>query len=60
MFAPSKLLWALIGLILTIGSTWLEAFVFKVPWGAWWNGSGGGLEVYSLGVSFQVGAALFT
>ncbi|MEL6469230.1 MAG: biotin transporter BioY [Cyanobacteria bacterium J06623_4] len=60
MFAPSEPLWALIGLILTIGSTWLEAFMFKVPWGAWWSGSGGGLEVYSLGVTFQVGAALFT
>lgn len=52
MFGASELLWALIGLILTIGSTWLEAFVFGVE--------AGGLEYYSLGVTFQVGAALFT
>ncbi|MEL6813386.1 MAG: biotin transporter BioY [Cyanobacteria bacterium J06598_3] len=52
MFGASELLWALIGLILTIGSTWLEAFVFSVE--------AGGLEFYSLGVTFQVGAALFT
>lgn len=58
MFAPSELLWALIGLILTIGSTWLEAFVFRVPLGS--LQSGGGLEFYSLGVTYQVGAALFT
>ncbi|MGC1307595.1 MAG: biotin transporter BioY [Phormidesmis sp.] len=59
MFALSELVWALIGLILTIGSTWLEAFVFKVP-GSLWRLEGGGLELYSLGVTFQVGAALFT
>ena len=56
MFAPSELLWALIGLILTIGSTWLEAFGFTIPL----NEQGGGLEFYSLGVTFQVGAVLFT
>ncbi len=59
MFAPSELLWALIGLILTIGSTWLEAFGFAIP-SAWLRLEGGGLSFYSLGVSFQVGAALFT
>ncbi|MGD1897605.1 MAG: biotin transporter BioY [Phormidesmis sp.] len=52
MFAPAELLWAFIGLILTIGSTWVEAFAFTVP-------SGGGLETYSLGVTFQFGVALF-
>ena len=59
MFAPFELLWALIGLILTIGSTWLEAFVIGMPL-SWWQGEGGGVAFYSLGVSFQVGAALFT
>ena len=49
-----ELLWALIGLILTIGGTWVEAFGFSVPV------EGGGLGFYSLGVTFQVGAALFT
>ena len=52
MFKAYELLWALIGLILTIGSTWLEAFVFGLR--------PGGLEFYSLGVTFQVGAALLT
>ncbi|MGB7249417.1 MAG: biotin transporter BioY [Phormidesmis sp.] len=59
MFAPSELLWALIGLILTIGSTWLEAFVVGMPL-SWWQGEGGAVAFYSLGVTFQVGAALFT
>lgn len=59
VFAASELLWALIGLLLTIGSTWLEAFVFSVPLSSLGSG-GGNLEFYSLGVTFQVGAALFT
>jgi biotin transport system substrate-specific component len=56
VFAPSELLWALIGLILTIGSTWIEAFgVGVLP-------SGDGVAFYapSLEVSVQIGAVLFT
>ncbi|MBE9067135.1 biotin transporter BioY [Leptolyngbya cf. ectocarpi LEGE 11479] len=53
MFATAELLWALIGLILTIGGTWLEVFMTTGPWD--WAG---GIEVFSLGVSFQVGAVL--
>lgn len=55
MFYPLDVLWATIGLALTIFATWLEAYV-PVPWRQ------GTLEiqVYSLGVSFQVGAVLFT
>ncbi|EDX87197.1 BioY family [Synechococcus sp. PCC 7335] len=60
MFAPSELLWAVIGLILTIGCTWIEAFVFGLPISEWLQGEGGGIEAISLGVSFQVGAVLFT
>ncbi|MEO1402220.1 MAG: biotin transporter BioY [Cyanobacteria bacterium J06635_1] len=56
MFAPAELLWALIGLILTIGATWLEVFVTNAPW-AWFQS---GMQFYSLKVSFQVGAVLFT
>jgi biotin transport system substrate-specific component len=56
VFAPIELLWAMIGLILTIGATWLEVFVTNVPW-AW---AQDGMQFYSLGVSFQVGAVLFT
>ncbi|HEY9643414.1 MAG TPA: biotin transporter BioY [Coleofasciculaceae cyanobacterium] len=53
MTAPTQLLWALIGLILTIGGTLLEAFIAS-PLGLWGQGS----QVYSLGVSCQVGAVL--
>ena len=59
MFAPSELIWALVGLILTIGCTWIEAFVFNLQVGEWLQGKGGGLEITSIGVSFQVGAVLF-
>ncbi|MEM1241192.1 MAG: biotin transporter BioY [Cyanobacteria bacterium P01_H01_bin.26] len=55
MFATAELLWALIGLILTIGGTWLEVFITNGPW-TWGNG----VDVFSLGVSFQVGAVLLT
>jgi biotin transport system substrate-specific component len=53
VFATAELLWALIGLILTIGGTWLEVFITSGPW-SW----GTGVELFSLGVSFQVGAVL--
>ncbi|MBX2866089.1 MAG: biotin transporter BioY [Leptolyngbyaceae cyanobacterium MAG.088] len=53
MFATAELLWALIGLIFTIGGTWLEVFITTGPWD-WGNG----IDVLSLGVSFQVGAVL--
>lgn len=59
MFALSELVWAFIGLLLTIGSTWIEAFVFKVPTSIG-PFDGGSLEPQSLGVTFQVSAALFT
>ncbi|MEL6352338.1 MAG: biotin transporter BioY [Cyanobacteria bacterium J06627_28] len=59
MFSVSELVWALIGLILTIGSTWLEAFTF-VPLFSWRDAADSGIDVASLGVTFQVGAALFT
>ena len=59
MRALFVLLWALIGLILTIGSTWLEAFSLGLPLGDLLRGESGSW-VSSLQVSFQVGAALFT
>ena len=59
MRAPFVLLWALIGLILTIGSTWLEAFALGVPIGDLIRGEPGEW-ISSLKVSFQVGGALFT
>lgn len=54
--SPLDLLWALIGLILTITATWSEAFITNGPW-AW---TATGIQLYSLGVSFQVGAVLLT
>jgi biotin transport system substrate-specific component len=56
VLAPFELLWALIGLVLTIVATWMEAFTVNPPWD--WGQTG--LAVVSLGVSFQVGAVLLT
>ena len=56
VFSPLDILWAVIGLVLTITATWLEAFITNAPWN--WNTAG--VQIYSLGVSFQVGAVLLT
>lgn len=50
----TELLWALIGLILTIGGTLLEASITDPPW-AWANGN---IPLHSLGVSYQIGAVM--
>jgi biotin transport system substrate-specific component len=47
-------MWALIGLILTIGGTLLEAFITSPPW-SW---AQHGVQVHSLGVTCQIGAVL--
>lgn len=52
--APNELLWALIGLLLTIGGTFLEAFVTNPPW----HWSEQGIHTVSLGVTYQIGAVL--
>jgi biotin transport system substrate-specific component len=54
MAFSTELLWALIGLLLTIGGTFLEAFLaMPTPqWGA------ANLHTHSLGVSYQIGAVL--
>lgn len=54
MSAPTELLWALIGLILTIGGTFLEAFITTPPW----NWGDHGVQAQSLGVTCQIGAVL--
>ncbi|BAZ52469.1 BioY protein [Nostoc sp. NIES-4103] len=55
MFAASnQLLWSMIGLLLTMGGTLLEARGVTFPW-SW---SQHGIQTYSLGVSCQVGAVL--
>ena len=50
VFSPLELLWAFIGLILTIGGTFIEAFVAGVPF-SW-------ATPVSLGVNWQIGAVL--
>lgn len=54
MIAPTDLLWALIGLILTIGGTFLQASITNPPW-SWWHD---GLQPYALGITYQIGAVL--
>jgi biotin transport system substrate-specific component len=53
---PIQFLWALAGLLLTIGGTFLEAFATTPPW-AW---TGQGIKTVSLGVTYQIGAVLLT
>ncbi|NJK38392.1 MAG: biotin transporter BioY [Oscillatoriales cyanobacterium RM1_1_9] len=55
MTPPFELLWAIIGVLLTIGGTFLPAFVADPIW--FWQQRG--VQVYSLGVTFQIGAVLF-
>lgn len=52
---PEIILWAAIGLILTIGGTFVQAYTVAAPW--FWRG---GIEVTTLGVSYQIGAVLLT
>ncbi|MDJ0844524.1 biotin transporter BioY [Crocosphaera sp.] len=52
----NELLWAIIGLLLTIFSTFVEAFVTNMPW-TW---AQQGVNSMPLGVTFQVGAVLLT
>lgn len=52
--APYQLLWSLIGLLLTIGGTFLEAYVTSSPW----NWRQDGIHTLSLGVTCQIGAVL--
>ena len=51
---PEILLWIMVGLILMIGSTFLEASIISTPW--FWNNNSAVTQ--SLGVSFQIGAVL--
>ncbi|GAB4547595.1 MAG: hypothetical protein Tsb0014_42280 [Pleurocapsa sp.] len=53
---PEILLWTAVGLILTIGGTFVQAYSLAAPW-SWF---GQGIEVHTLGVSYQIGAVLLT
>jgi biotin transport system substrate-specific component len=50
----TELLWALIGLLLTIGGTLIKASITSFPWT--WNAQG--VPLHFLGVSYQIGAVL--
>lgn len=54
--ASNEFLWALIGLLLTIFSTFIEAFITNPPW-KW---AEHGIVWHSLGVTYQIGAVLLT
>ncbi|MGJ3251116.1 MAG: biotin transporter BioY [Elainellaceae cyanobacterium] len=54
MIAPIDLIWALIGLILTIGGTFLEAFITGIPF----HIENPDIPIQSLGVTCQIGAVL--
>jgi len=53
---PSEFLWALIGLLLTIISTFAQVVVANPPW----NWASQGIQPVSLGVTYQIGAVLLT
>lgn len=52
--ASNQLLWSMIGLLLTMGGTFLEAHVTTLPW-SW---SKHGIHTFSLGVTYQIGGVL--
>ncbi|RAQ47280.1 biotin transporter BioY [Arthrospira sp. O9.13F] len=54
MIPPVEFLWAIIGVLLTIGGTFLEAFVTD-PSSLW---SQPNIQIHSLGVTYQIGAVL--
>lgn len=54
MTALNQVMWAFIGLLLTIGGTFLDAYVTSSPLN--WNYSG--VQTISLGITYQIGAVL--
>lgn len=53
---PEIILWATIGLILTIGGTFIPAYTIPLPWQ--WGEQG--MQLETLQVSYQIGAVLLT
>jgi biotin transport system substrate-specific component len=54
VLAPQELIWAVIGLALTIAGSWLEAYTTNFPW----NWSQQGIIPQPLGVTYQIAAVL--
>ena len=53
---PEVILWAVIGFILTVAGTFVEAYSISAPW-SWENQ---GITIATLGVTYQIGAVLLT
>jgi len=53
---PEVILWATIGLLLTIGGTFVQAHTINGPW----DWSKQGIQIQTLEVSYQIGAVLLT
>ena len=54
---PYELIWALVGVLLTIGSTFIKVFVIiNAPWH--WTTEG--IRLHFMGISYQIGAVLLT
>jgi biotin transport system substrate-specific component len=53
---PNQFLWGIIGLLITIASTFIEAFTINEPW--LWHEQG--ISTHSLKVTYQIGAVLLT
>jgi biotin transport system substrate-specific component len=53
---PYELIWTLVGVLLTIGSTFIKVFLLNAPW-EWLTE---GIKLHFLGMSYQVGAVLLT
>ena len=60
MSATNELLWALIGLLLTIFGTFMEVFIADPISTPPWQWTEQAISVHSLGISYQIGAVLIT
>lgn len=60
MSAPNELLWALIGLLLTVFGTFIEVFIADPLNTPPWQWTERAISVHSLGISYQIGAVLIT
>lgn len=55
LVTPKEILWAFIGLVLTVASTFVDASIANAPWQ--WGTQG--IAIHALGITWQVGAVLF-
>lgn len=60
MSAPNEILWALIGLLLTIFGTFIEVFIADPISTPPWEWTEKAISWHSLGITYQIGAVLVT